>query len=86
MGVLKREFSSRLGGIWDLTNTNSPLKDWHDNCYQRRNRIIHGGYFPNNSETKESLACAENAIKYIAGLVKQKKKQYPDVYSYLNVK
>jgi len=85
MGVLKREFSSRLGGIWDLTNTNSPLKDWHDNCYQRRNRIIHGGYLPDNSETEESLACAENAINYIAGLVKQKKNQYPDVYKYFNM-
>lgn len=84
MKVLKSEFSSRLGGIWDLTSTSSPLKDWHDNCYQMRNRIIHGGYLPDNSETEESLVCAQNAINYIVGLVKQKKKRYPDVYKYLN--
>ena len=84
MGVLKREFSSRLGGTWDLTNSTTPLKEWHDNCYKRRNRIIHGGYLPDNSETEESLACAENAMNYVAGLLKQKRNKYPEVYKCLN--
>uniref|UniRef100_UPI00029AE0D2 hypothetical protein n=1 Tax=Marinilabilia salmonicolor TaxID=989 RepID=UPI00029AE0D2 len=42
------------------------------------------GYFPDNSETEESLECAENAMNYVAGLLKQKKNKYPEVYKYLN--
>jgi hypothetical protein len=84
LGTLKREFSPRIGGIWDITNVNSPLKDWYENCYQRRNRIIHGGYLPNNTETEKSLDSTENAIVYVSSLVKQKKKKYPDIYKYLN--
>lgn len=83
IGVLKREFPSRLGGNWDIMNSQSSLRAWYENCYKRRNRIIHGGYFPNALETKEALDSTEAAIVYILNLLSKKTNKYRDVYEYL---
>jgi hypothetical protein len=86
MGVLKREFHTRIGGKWDITDDSTELGVWYRDCYMRRNRIIHGGYNPNHNDARLAIGSADNVIGKILDLTSLKKKTYPSVFEYIKKK
>jgi HEPN domain-containing protein len=58
LSLVKREFSKRIGGSWDITNERHEVGSWFIRCYNLRNRIIHSGYHPSYNEVDEGLAAA----------------------------
>ncbi len=75
MSMIKKEMSKRIGGIWDIKNENSDIKNW-----SLRNRVVHIGYKPNLFETERALNDAKKFVFYIVELIKKKKKNYPELY------
>ena len=79
MFIIKKEMSERLGGIWDITKSNSIIKEWYDRCYSLRNRVIHIGYTPALQESKLAISGARKFALYIADLIRNRKKEYPEL-------
>ncbi|MFB6800464.1 hypothetical protein ACFCVU_04470 [Peribacillus butanolivorans] len=69
--MVKKEFSTRIGGSWDVTNTRKEVGNWHENCYELRNRIIHGGYQPDYSETIMGIHSAQKLREYVVERLKR---------------
>lgn len=80
MGMVKKEFNTRLGGIWDINNINSEIGKWHNYTYKLRNKIVHSGYMPNFDETNTAISFGINFINYIKDLIKKNKN--PDLLKY----
>lgn len=86
MGVLKREFHTRIGGRWDVTDESTELGIWNRDCYMIRNRIIHGGYNPTLDDASFAIGSADQAIGKILDLTSAKKKNYPKIFEYIKKK
>ena len=50
MTRIKKYLSHGLGGDWNLNNNTSRVALWKKHVYDLRNRVIHGGYFPEDHE------------------------------------
>lgn len=84
MGIVKKELSKRIGGVWDVTSTGTYVYYWHEKTYKIRHRIIHAGYKPNLKEAKEAFDAVEKLKFYIYSLLFNKGKKYQDITKYLN--
>lgn len=72
--MVKREFSKRIGGTWDITNERQEVGNWYKRCYEIRNKIIHAGYSPSFSEVDNGLAAAKKLQEYVYNRIKKSKK------------
>lgn len=86
MGVLKREFHTRIGGRWNITDESTELGIWYRDCYMVRNGIIHGGFNPTHNDTSMAIGSADQVISNILDLTNLKKKKYPKVMEYIKKK
>lgn len=86
MGVLKKEFHTRIGGRWDITDESTEIGIWHRDCYLIRNRIIHSGFNPDYDQVSLAIGSADQAISKILDLTNMKKKKYPKVFEYITKK
>lgn len=74
--MVKKEFHSRIGGKWDISNSSTEIGAWYDKTYLLRNRTIHAGYHPSYSETWDALAAATAMQNYVIALIRQAKPPY----------
>jgi len=72
--MVKKEFSSRIGGSWDIKNTRKEVGNWHENCYLLRNRIAHGGYQPNFVETDRGIYSADKLRVFLVKRIRKTSK------------
>lgn len=80
--LVKKEFSRRLGGSWDITNERKEIGDWYKKCYELRNLIIHSGYDPSFLEVNQSLSAAINFRLFIRNRV-EKSPKYKEILKFL---
>ncbi len=74
---LRTYFSPRLGGNWDISQTETPLGRWNTDLQLRRHRAIHAGYVPSGAEAKAALAAMDGAVQFLAERVAEKRTTYP---------
>ncbi|MEC1526225.1 hypothetical protein P9D43_30110 [Neobacillus niacini] len=80
--MVKREFSKRIGGSWDISNNRKEIGSWYKRCYELRNKIIHAGYDPTHSEVDQGLYSANNLRFFVIDRLKKSKK-YSNILLYL---
>lgn len=80
--MVKREFSNRIGGSWNIKSPRKEVGFWHDNCYKLRNRVIHGGYQPSFSETSQAIDAAQKLREFVVGRLKRSQK-FKELAQYL---
>lgn len=80
--MVKREFSTRLGGSWDINNERKDVGNWFKNCYELRNKIIHAGYEPSFKEVDQGLGAALN-LRIFAHDRLKKSKKYQSILEFL---
>lgn len=81
--MIKKEMSKRLGGSWDFTRNNTPIYNWYEYTYLLRNKIVHGARRIEYKEAYDSIKYANEFLSWINSLIKQKKKQYVDLYEFI---
>lgn len=79
---LRREYHPRLGGSWDVNNATSPLGHWYANTYQLRNRVVHGGYAPNQLEAKVAVDAASALRSHVINLIYQVRVEFKHLRNY----
>lgn len=79
--LVKRELHARMGGRWDIKDNTSPVGQYWKETYERRGRIVHGGYFPNETEARESVTSAQEMRAYVVERLRANKKAYPEIYA-----
>ncbi|MEM6429068.1 MAG: hypothetical protein AAF708_07490 [Deinococcota bacterium] len=79
IGMVKREFATRIGGSWNINDNTSTLGAWYNTTYSLRNRVAHGGYRPSYHEALNALTAAINLKKDIIDRIQKLQKQYTDI-------
>lgn len=82
--IITKEMHKRLGGTWDVTKEGSVIKNWYDETYLLRNKIIHGTRKINREQVEVAWNRANELFEYIKKLVIVKKKQFPELYNFLS--
>ncbi len=82
MSMIKRELSNRLGGIWDITKSGTPINNWYNNTYLLRDRVTHAGYTPSSDEVINCIDYSMKFVKYMENLVLSKRNLYPKISLY----
>lgn len=72
---VKTALPKALGGNWSLSN--GPVGDWYDSVAGLRNRVVHGGYQPNDNEVARCLTAVDTLFKHILDCVHDKAHRYP---------
>jgi hypothetical protein len=80
--MVKREFSKRIGGSWDIQNIRNDVGKWFKYCYMIRNRIIHSGYNPSFEEVDNALEVALSLRVFVYNRI-LKSNKYKDISIYL---
>lgn len=52
--VLTKSLPSRLGGSWDVTLAHGALRQYWEDLYLVRNRIVHGGFDPHGGHAQDA--------------------------------
>lgn len=78
--LISREFHHRLGGSWNLQD-DGLIAQIYQNVFQLRNRVVHGGYVPDNSEAKKSVDSCRELYDLIVQRFESKIDQYPLIAS-----
>ena len=81
--MVKTEIPKRLGGSWDFTRNNTPIYNWYEYTYMLRNKIVHGSRRIEYKGADDSIKYANEFLSWINSLIKQKKKQYIDLYEFI---
>lgn len=82
MTIIKKEISKRIGGTWDTSRIDSAVGKWYSQTYSLRNRVVHGGYIPNQDEAYDAIMGAIELKRYVIELIDKKRNLYPKVGSY----
>lgn len=82
IGMVKREFHSRLGGNWNPQNTASVIGRWYKDLYSLRNRVVHSGYKPDYEKASKALQLAIEFRRKVIELVYLNEKKYPELVQY----
>lgn len=85
MSMIKKELSSRLGGIWDINKLGAPINKWYNNTYLLRDRVTHAGYCPCSEEVSNCINSSMQFIKYIEDLILSKKNLYRKISLYFKI-
>lgn len=80
--LIRKEFSRRLGGSWDVTNERKEIGTWYKKCYELRNLIIHSGYDPSFLEVDQGLSAAMNFRVFVRNRV-EKSSKYKEILKFL---
>ncbi|MDO6448993.1 hypothetical protein [Oceanobacillus profundus] len=80
--MVKRDFSKRIGGSWDITNIRKDVGRWYKDCYSLRNKIIHSGYNASFTEADNALDVAFRLRMFVYNRI-LKSKKYESISIYL---
>lgn len=67
------EIPKILGGQWNVKNEKTVVGAWYIKTYELRNRIVHGGYTPDDSEIFTAVSCEYDFINYVIDLMNKSK-------------
>ena len=84
--MVKREFSARIGGVWDITLERSRIYQWYTETYTLRNRVAHAGYTPSHDEAHGSHSAAVAFREYVVDLINKANDPYRKLVKYLDPK
>ena len=73
--LISREFPPRLGGSWQLKG-DGLIAHVHQNVFQLRNRVVHGGYTPNNQESEKAVDAYKELNDWIIQRLNTRKDRY----------
>lgn len=73
---INSEISKILGGQWNIKDEKTVVGAWFIKTYDLRNRIVHGGYTPDDSEIIKAVSCEYNFINYVIELMNKSKYEY----------
>lgn len=75
---VKRQFSSRLGGQWDLSSPNA-VTLWHREVAVLRHRIVHGAYVPTPGQASLAITRVEELVEHLCDRLADKRRRqvYP---------
>lgn len=62
---LRSEYHGRLEGGWDPDRPGNPIHDFDRKVSRLRNRIVHGGYRPTETEAEDAFAALLAAENYV---------------------
>lgn len=85
MGMVKKEFHTRIGGSWNPDVTSKLTGKWYVKTYLLRNRIAHGGYRPSFEEADDALKYAINFRGDVVKLIHSCKKKYPNLFQLVHI-
>lgn len=77
MRQIKRHISHALGGSWDMTDPSTPIGAWKDSVYGLRNRVVHGGYFPQMHEAISAFVTMVDFAEFVRERVFVHESQFP---------
>jgi hypothetical protein len=60
---VKRDYTNRLGGDWDITSTGA-IARWSRDCADLRHRAVHGGHLPSYAEIDASISALDGLLSY----------------------
>lgn len=69
---VKREYSSRLGGQWDLRFPNAVTR-WHREVAALRHRIVHGAYVPTPGQASLAITRVEELVEHLCDRLADKR-------------
>ncbi len=52
-------------GHWDRTRDGTEIKNWYDDCYLLRHRVVHQGYLPTEAEVFKAYNSAHEFIRFL---------------------
>jgi hypothetical protein len=62
------QFHKKLGGDFDIKDTNSPVGGWWKNTYLLRNDVVHEGHLPDYQEAEKCVNAVNTLNKYLTDL------------------
>lgn len=83
--LIIHQFSKRIGGKFDIEDTQSIIGDWWNNTYNLRNKIVHEGYSPIYMETQVGLHSGLDVFPYVYQLLQsvEIKEKYASITRYI---
>ncbi len=85
IGMVKKEFHGRIGGVWNTDNLLTPIGEWYENTYQLRNRVAHAGFSPVFEEAEKSINSAMKFRLFVINQLLTKKKLYNKIVDYFHL-
>ena len=75
---VKREFSPRIGGQWDMRSPNAVTR-WHREVAALRHRIVHGAYVPTAEEVSLAITRVDELVEHLCDrlAIKRHRQVYP---------
>lgn len=73
---INSELPKILGGQWNIKDEKTVVGAWFIKTYDLRNRIVHGGYTPDDHEIFEAVSCEYDFINYVIELMNKSKYEY----------
>ena len=70
------ELPKILGGQWNIKDEKTIVGAWYIKTYGIRNRIVHGGYTPDDHEIFTAVSCEYDFINYVIELMNKSKYKY----------
>lgn len=70
------ELPKILGGQWNIKDEKNIVGAWYIKTYGIRNRIVHGGYTPDDHEIFTAVSCEYDFINYVIELMNKSKYKY----------
>lgn len=74
---LKTYYAPRLGGNWNMDDPSSALHSWKVNLQDCRNRVVHSGIIPSDSDARAALDAHHAAEEYLVNRLIEKRNAYP---------
>lgn len=83
--LIKDQISKRIGGNFDVDDSNEIVEKWWQKTYLLRNKVVHEGRYPSFSEVDDALYQAMEFLNYIVKLIhtKENKDNYPELPKYI---
>ena len=84
---INSEIPKILGGQWNIKDEKTIVGAWYIKTYGIRNRIVHGGYIPDDHEIFTAVSCEYDFINYVIELMnKSRYKYFKEINSIPHVK
>jgi len=82
MRMVKREFYTRIGGIWIPGKSETDIGKWYKYTYLIRNKVVHRGATPTTEEANHSVSAAISLMSYVITLLQSSQAKYPTISSF----
>lgn len=75
--IVTKDLPGRLGGAWDVTDTESPVGRYWRDLYQLRNRMVHSGLEPSYGQTVSAFNACDGLQSHLIDRLYTNARRYP---------